>query len=111
MTPQLKPLLLICLLWAGSVTLVRADSSPSDPPQSILVVPPHAPGFAPIPGLTGQYGDFRGMFEALTDPKSIPAAQLTELGDDEEVLGLTVNGASRAYPARYIAWHHSSMTC
>lgn len=74
-------------------------------------MPPHAPGFAPIPGLTGQYGDFRGMFEALTDPKSIPAAQLTELGDDEEVLGLTVNGASRAYPARYIAWHHSSMTC
>ena len=69
-------------------------------------MPPHAPGFAPIPGLTGQYGDFRGMFEALTDPKIIPAAQLTELGDDEEVLGLTVNGASRAYPARFIAWHH-----
>ena len=76
-------------------------------------VPPHAPGFAPvpgfapIPGLTGQYGDFRGRFwRALTDPKIIPAAQLTELGDDEEVLGLTLNGASRAYPARFIAWHH-----
>jgi len=109
--PDFKPLLMVCLLLAGPIGLVRADPSPSnqpqpDPPQSVLVVPPPAPGFAPIPGLTGQYGDFRGMFEALTDPKSIPAAQLTELGDDEEVLGLTVNGASRAYPARFIAWHH-----
>ena len=96
----------VCLLPAGLSAPARADSPTPDPPQSILVVPPHAPGFAPIPGLTGQYGDFRGRFEALTDPKIIPAAQLTELGDDEEVLGLTLNGASRAYPARFIAWHH-----
>jgi len=103
---QSKLLLMVCLLSVGATTLVQADPTQPDPPQSILVVPPHAPGFAPIPGLTGQYGDFRGMFEALTDPKSVPAAQLTELGDDEEVLGLTVNGTSRAYPARFIAWHH-----
>lgn len=107
MTIQLKPLLMLCLLLARPITLVRADPAPPNPaqpdvPQSVLVVPPSAP----IPGLTGQYGDFRGMFEALTDPKVIPAAQLTELGDDEEVLGLTVNGVSRAYPARFIAWHH-----
>ena len=98
--------LIASLLLAGPITLARADPAPPDAPQSVLVVPPHAPGFAPIPGLTGQYGDFRGVFEALTDPKIIPAAQLTELGDDEEVLGLTVSGASRAYPARFIAWHH-----
>lgn len=106
MTPQFKLLLMVCLLLAGPLTLVRADPAQLDAPQSVLVVPPPAPGYAPIPGLTGQYGDFRGMFEALTDPKSIPAAQLMELGDDEEVLGLTVNGVSRAYPARFIAWHH-----
>ena len=106
MTLPLKLLPLACLLLAGSSTPVRADAPTPDPPQSILVVPPHAPGFAPIPGLTGQYGDFRGMFESLTDPQVIPAAQLTDLGDDEEVLGLTLNGQSRAYPARFIAWHH-----
>jgi len=106
MTPQSKLFLMVSLLSAVPITLVRADPTQPDAPQSVLVVPPHAPGFAPIPGLTGQYGDFRGMFEALTDPQSIPAAQFTELGDDEEVLGLTVNGASRAYPARFIAWHH-----
>lgn len=106
MKPQLDLLLMACFLLAGPITFVRADPAQPDTPQSVLVVPPHAPDFAPIPGLTGQYGDFRGRFEVLTDPKSIPAAQLTELGDDEEVLGLTVNGASRAYPARFIAWHH-----
>lgn len=71
--------------------------------QDSPLVPPK---YGPIPGVTSQYGDFRGMFEALTDPPVIPAAQLTELGDDEEVLGLTLGGRSRAYPARFIAWHH-----
>lgn len=95
-----------CLLWAAASAPVRSDSPQPEPPQSVRAAPPHPPGFAPIPGLTSQYGDFRGVFEALTDPRIIPAAQLTELGDDEEVLGLTVNGMSRAYPARFIAWHH-----
>ena len=68
-------------------------------PAATSSTPP--PAFSPIPGVTDQYGDFRGRFEALTDPKIIPAADLTELGDDEEVLGLTVGGQSRAYPARF----------
>ena len=88
------------------LTLCGVPVGANPPPQSYLVVPPHPAGYAPIPGINGQYGDFRGMFEALTDPKIIPAAQLTELGDEEEVLGLTFQGESRAYPARFIAWHH-----
>lgn len=83
--------------------------SPTDPAPLVPMAAPAPatpPGFRPIPGLTDQYGDFRGQFQALTDPKIIPAAKLTELGDDEEVLGLTLGGQSRAYPARFIAWHH-----
>lgn len=53
-----------------------------------------------------QFLDCRGMFEALTDPEIINGAKLTELADDEEVLGLSVGGVHRAYPARFIAWHH-----
>ena len=53
-----------------------------------------------------QFLDCRGMFEALTDPKLVGAAKLTELSDDEEVLGLSVDGVHRAYPTRFIAWHH-----
>ncbi len=56
--------------------------------------------------LTDQFLDCRGMFEALTDPQIISASQLTQLQDDEEVLGLSINGVHRAYPSRFIAWHH-----
>lgn len=106
MIPQAKAIAAVCLLLAGASIPARSDSPPADAAPLIPSAPPHPPGFAPIPGLTDQYGDFRGQFQALTDPKIIPAAQLTELGADEEVLGLTVNGQSRAYPARFIAWHH-----
>ena len=75
--------------------------APALPPQAAA-----PPGFQPIRGLTGQYGDFRGMFQSLTDPKIISGSQLTELADDEEVLGLSLSGQSRAYPSRFIAWHH-----
>jgi hypothetical protein len=74
--------------------------------QTAAPAPLVPPKYAPVPGVTSQYGDFRGMFESLSDPKIIPAAQLNELDDDEEVLGLTLDGRSRAYPARFIAWHH-----
>lgn len=112
---RLGPVLFACL----SALLVtpahgQADASvgqatlPETAPAGPLIprVPSTPPGFKPIVGLTEQYGDFRGQFQALSDPKVIPAARLTELDDDEEVLGLTLNGQSRAYPARFIAWHH-----
>lgn len=46
--------------------------------------------------------DFRG----LDDPKMVVASRAGFLEEDEHVLGLTVNGESRAYPVRYLAWHH-----
>lgn len=91
---------LLCGASLALVTPTRAQTAP----ESLLQSKPPAP--KPIPGLTENFGDFRGQFEALMDPKIIPGAQLAELGDDEEVLGLTVGGQSRAYPARFIAWHH-----
>ena len=53
-----------------------------------------------------QFMDCRGMFEALTDPKIVDGSKLTQLTDDEEVLGLSIDGVHRAYPTRFIAWHH-----
>ena len=87
---------------------IRAAAQAAPLPLVPLVASPATDRsvFPPIPGLTDQYGDFRGMFQSLTDPAVVPAALLTELGDDEEVLGLTLGGKSRAYPARFIAWHH-----
>jgi len=89
----------LCVMALGN-----AGRAPAQAPLVPTAAPP--PAFPAIPGLTGQYGDFRGVFQALTDPAIVPAAQMTELGDDEEVLGVRLGGQSRAYPARFIAWHH-----
>ena len=94
--------LFVFSLWQPRPSAAQGAALPDITAPAPLV----PPKYAPIPGVTDQYGDFRGQFEALTDPKIIPAAQLTELADDEEVLGLTLAGKSRAYPSRFIAWHH-----
>jgi len=41
----------------------------------------------------------------LDHPKHIPAAEASYLGDGNVVFGISVNGESRAYPKRILAWH------
>ena len=45
-------------------------------------------------------------FRAADNPPMFPATAARFLRDDEYVLGLTINGESRAYPTRFLAWHH-----
>ncbi|HZP80845.1 MAG TPA: DUF3179 domain-containing (seleno)protein, partial [Chthonomonadaceae bacterium] len=45
-------------------------------------------------------------FHAANFPKMLPASAAGFLDENEYVLGLTVNGESRAYPTRYAAFHH-----
>lgn len=45
-------------------------------------------------------------FQAADNPQMVPANHAHFLQDDEYVLGLTINGESRAYPTRFLAWHH-----
>ncbi len=42
---------------------------------------------------------------ALDATKWIAPAECTLLGDDDEVLSLTLNGETRAYPLRMMVWH------
>jgi len=42
---------------------------------------------------------------SIDDPEFVPAAEVTDLGENEPVIGLTVNGWSRAYPLRVLTWH------
>lgn len=51
-------------------------------------------------------GRLKMPFHSLDDPKMVKAAEADFVDDDEYVLALTVNGESRAYPTRYIWWHH-----
>jgi len=41
----------------------------------------------------------------LKSPKVISAAEATWLDDDDVVFGVAVNGETRAYPKRILAWH------
>jgi hypothetical protein len=45
-------------------------------------------------------------FHALDDPKMVKTADADFVEDGDYVLGLTVNGESRAYPTRYVWFHH-----
>jgi hypothetical protein len=45
-------------------------------------------------------------FQALDFPKMVKAADADFMEDGEYVLGLTINGESRAYPTRFISFHH-----
>lgn len=45
-------------------------------------------------------------FRALDDPKMVKASEAAFLDDKDYILGVTVNGESRAYPTRFVWWHH-----
>ena len=45
-------------------------------------------------------------FVPLDNPEVIEAAAATYLSPDDRILGLTVNGESRAYPLRMMTYHH-----
>ena len=50
-------------------------------------------------------GPPRDGIPALTDPKFISAATTERLQDDEQVLGVYLNGVAKAYPTRILSWH------
>lgn len=50
-------------------------------------------------------GPPRDGIPALTTPKYIPAGQATMLRDEEQVLGVYLNGVAKAYPTRILSWH------
>ncbi len=45
-------------------------------------------------------------FHALDNPKMVKAEQADFLDDGEYVLAMTINGEARAYPTRFVWWHH-----
>ena len=42
---------------------------------------------------------------SIDSPKFKPVSQITDISPTEPVIGLTVNGESRAYPLRILMWH------
>ena len=50
-------------------------------------------------------GPAKDGIPALTHPETIPAQTANYLKDDDTVLGVSINGESRAYPIRILNWH------
>ncbi|RLB73288.1 MAG: hypothetical protein DRH06_01300 [Deltaproteobacteria bacterium] len=50
-------------------------------------------------------GPPRDGIPALTAPKFLPASRADRLRDDEQILGVFLNGVPKAYPTRILSWH------
>jgi hypothetical protein len=50
-------------------------------------------------------GPPRDGIPALSEPKYVMAAKANFMRDDEQVLGVFLNGVVRAYPTRILSWH------
>ena len=90
------------LLLAGSA--VRAEPPAAAPAQKDAK--PAVANFDPA----GLWDGRQIMpFRAADFPKMVTAGEAAAfLNDDEYVLGVTVNGESRAYPTRFAWWPHRS---
>ncbi|GBE15850.1 MAG TPA: DUF3179 domain-containing protein [Proteobacteria bacterium] len=79
---------------------------------AILFIPLTAPAdwdfskhSIPVEGIRGG-GPPRDGIPALFNPKYLSARESDKLlKPDERVLGVTINGVSRAYPIRIMSWH------
>ena len=122
------------LLLAGCSNIATPSPSPqpSDSPVPAMATPTHAatpgpaststptPESTPAPTATVEHspaatptGDDvaesyqrRSPFVPLYNPEFIAPEQATFLTPDDRVLGLTINGESRAYPLRMMTYHH-----
>jgi hypothetical protein len=50
-------------------------------------------------------GPPRDGIPALTAPKFVSAAEAGFMRDDEQVMGVILNGIAKAYPTRILSWH------
>lgn len=110
---NLLPILALCGPAAGANAQEKAgsatvntrqalDNSKRDTPDT-TASGAVAKGIDPVAIWDGRK---RMPFKALDYPKMVSAEQGSFLSADEYVLGMTINGESRAYPTRYMWWHH-----
>jgi hypothetical protein len=97
-------------LWAGMVAIApaQAQDKPAAPPEQ-PAAPAQPAKDAVAPDIHPEaLWDGRKLtpFHAMDFPKMVKAADADFMDDTEYVLGLTLNGESRAYPTRFASFHH-----
>ena len=122
MTHLTRALVATMFLVAASM-LAMACGSSGDPASGPALDPEPTFGFdepaaSDVPGGRGAPGasedapgigsaaDRRGGFVPLDNPVMIAAGEATYMQPDDRVLGVTVNGESRAYPINMMTYHH-----
>ena len=104
--------LVVFFLLVGLLTASRAyahENHPQTLPTLERNLTPRATAATYAPDIKpSALWDGRKMldFHAIDNPKMIAAKEAKFLDDKEYVLGITVNGESRAYPTRFAAFHH-----
>jgi hypothetical protein len=94
-------------LLASASTLALVLMGPAAPARAQAPPPPDKPPVAADVVATALWdGRKIAPFRALDDPPMVKSAAANFLDDGDYVLGITVNGDSRAYPARFASWHH-----
>ncbi len=63
-------------------------------------------GTAQAPGQRRLPGRGPGPERVLRDPRFVPAAQASFLGDRDQVLGVSGEGVAKAYSIPVLAYHH-----
>ena len=98
---------MIPLIKPGSAVQTNETTSPSDASTSAelsLTASPRTATLNPRPPTRYQRGS--GPFAVVDFPQIVHAGEATYLESSELVLGLTLNGESRAYPIRMTWYHH-----
>src|SRR5579862_8669677 len=105
-------LLLFALLLAGHPSIAHAQASApanSGPVRATdrtqpLPAGPFAPDIQPQAVWDGRK---IAPFRTLDSPKMVTASEADFLDDSDYILGVSANGESRAYPTRFIWFHHA----
>jgi Protein of unknown function (DUF3179) len=108
---MIKPVLIVTLavVMFASITGAMAQESsaksgrPGQRSPSRPLVQPVEPGIQ-----TDKLWDGRAMapFKSIDNPPSVTAAEASFLSPEDYVLGVSINGVSRAYPTRFVWFHH-----
>ncbi len=91
------------------LALVSCRHAPSAPTPMLAVQPDTLPAQQIAPDIKPEaLWDARSFkpFVSLDSPRMVGALQADFLSDAEYVLGISENGESRAYPMRFLAFHH-----
>jgi hypothetical protein len=98
-------ILTACILAMPLAVAAQGQEKPKEPPTA-----PEVKLKAPVAPDIKQEAVWDGRklvpFKALDDPKMVTAKEADFLDDSDYVLGVSEGGVSKAYPTRYVWFHH-----